>query len=206
MKRERKFWVTVALVFVAILVWHVTSAMVPALAKGIKALTPFLFAFITAYLLRHPCIWMEKFFKLLSKKKTYKWQHTLASIIVLVLFLGLLFVFVAYLVPTLINNMSEIISNLPTFIGMIIDFLRKTVADLSERLDEATGAKLMEMISLKCFTQYVSVFLLIPKKILNCNMIIFRLVFIEFWKIIRIGSQKLHINLMRNWKKCWMKI
>lgn len=147
MKRERKFWVTVALVFVAILVWHVTSAMVPALAKGIKALTPFLFAFITAYLLRHPCIWMEKFFKLLSKKKTYKWQHTLASIIVLVLFLGLLSIFVAYLVPTLINNMSEIISNLPTFIGMIIDFLRKTVTDLSERLDEATGAKLMEMIS-----------------------------------------------------------
>lgn len=147
MKHEKRFWVTVALVFVAILVWHITSAMVPALEKGIKALTPFLLAFITAYLLRHPCLWMEKFLRLLTKKKAYKWQHTFASIFVLVLFLGILGLVVAYLVPSVINNLNDIISNLPAFIGMIIEFARNTVTDLSERLDEETGAKLLEIIS-----------------------------------------------------------
>ena len=90
MKNEKRFWVTVALVFVAILVWHITSAMVPALAKGIKALTPFLLAFITAYLLRHPCIWLERLLSLTTKKQVKKWQHTVSTVVVLTLFIGLL--------------------------------------------------------------------------------------------------------------------
>ena len=69
MKNEKRFWVTVAIVFVAILVWHFTSAIVPALAKGVKALTPFLLAFITAYLLRHPCIWVEKLLSFKQKRR-----------------------------------------------------------------------------------------------------------------------------------------
>lgn len=147
MKNEKRFWATVALVFVAILVWHITSAMVPALEKGVKALTPFLLAFITAYLLRHPCLWMEKGLRLITKKKAYKWQHTLASIFVLVVFLGLLSLVIAYLVPSVINNLNEIVSNLPAFIGMVIEAAKNTVTDLSERLDEETGARLMDIIS-----------------------------------------------------------
>ncbi len=147
MKNEKRFWVTVALVFVAILVWHITSAMVPALAKGIKALTPFLLAFITAYLLRHPCIWLERLLSLTTKKQVKKWQHTVSSVVVLALFLGLLALTIAFLVPNIINNMNDIMANLPTFIGMVIEFARKTVTDLSEKLDEETGLKLMQMIS-----------------------------------------------------------
>ncbi len=147
MKNEKRFWATVALVFVAILVWHITSAMVPALANGVKALTPFLLAFITAYLLKHPCLWVEKGLRLLTKKKAYKWQHTVASIFVLAMFLGLLCLVLAYLIPSIIGNLTDIIANLPAFIGMVVDFARKTITDLSESLDEETSLRLMEMIS-----------------------------------------------------------
>ncbi len=147
MKNEKRFWATVALVFVAILVWHFTSAMVPALAKGIKALTPFLLAFITAYLLRHPCLWFEKLLSLTTKKQVKKWQHTVSTIVILGLFLGLLSLTVAFLVPNIINNINDIMANLPSFIGMVIEFARNTVTDLSEKLDEETGLKLMQAIS-----------------------------------------------------------
>ncbi|MBE7092044.1 MAG: AI-2E family transporter [Clostridiales bacterium] len=147
MKNEKRFWVTVAIVFVAILVWHFTSAIVPALAKGVKALTPFLLAFITAYLLRHPCIWVEKLLSFTTKKKIHKWQHTVATVVVLGLFLGLLGLGIAFLVPNIINNINDIMSNLPSFIGMVIEFARNTVTDLSEKLDEETGLRLMQAIS-----------------------------------------------------------
>lgn len=147
MKNEKRFWATVALVFVAILVWHFTSAMVPALAKGIKALTPFLLAFITAYLLRHPCLWFERLLSLTTKKQVKKWQHTVSTIVILGLFLGLLSLTVAFLVPNIINNINDIMANLPSFIGMVIEFARNTVTDLSEKLDEETGLKLMQAIS-----------------------------------------------------------
>lgn len=147
MKNEKRFWATVALVFVAILVWHITSAMVPALAKGVKALTPFLLAFITAYLLRHPCIWFEKLLSFTTKKQVKKWQHTISTIVVLGLFLGLLALTIAFLVPNVINNINDIIENLPSFIGTVIEFARKTVTDLSEKLDEEMGARLMQTVS-----------------------------------------------------------
>ncbi len=147
MKNEKRFWATVALVFVAILVWHITSAIVPALAKGVKALIPFLLAFITAYLLRHPCIWIEKLLSFTTKKQVKKWQHTVSAVVVLVLFLGLLALGIAFIVPTLINNVNDMIESLPSFIGMVIEAARKTVADLSEKLDEETGLKLMQTIS-----------------------------------------------------------
>ena len=147
MKNSKRFWATVALVFVAILVWHITSAMVPALAKGVKALTPFLLAFITAYLLRHPCLCFEKLLSLTTKKQVKKWQHTVSTIFVLGLFLGLLALTIAFLVPSIINNINDIIANLPSFIGMVIEFARNTVTDLSEKLDEETGLKLMQAIS-----------------------------------------------------------
>ena len=147
MKNEKRFWAAIVLVFVAILVWHITSAMVPALAKGIKALTPFLLAFITAYLLRHPCIWFEKLLSFTTKKQVKKWQHTISTIVVLGLFLGLLTLTVAFLVPNVINNINDIIENLPSFIGTVMEFARKTATDLSEKLDEEMGARLMQTVS-----------------------------------------------------------
>lgn len=144
MKTERRFWGVVALVFTAIIVWHVTSAIVPSFEAGIKALTPFLLAFITAYLLRHPVIWVESFFRLFTKKKAYKWQHTIASFLVLIVFLGLVGVLIGFMIPGIINNISDIIENLPRFVNVCINFVKETVNDLSQKLDKETGDKIIE--------------------------------------------------------------
>lgn len=144
MKNEKRFWGVVALVFVAIIVWHVTSAIVPSLAAGIKALTPFLLAFITAYLLRHPVIWVESFFKLFTKRKSYKWQHVVSSFLVLIVFLGLAGLLIGFMIPGIINNISDVIENLPSFVNVCVNFVKETVNDLSQKLDKDTGDKIIE--------------------------------------------------------------
>ncbi len=147
MKDEKKFWVIVALVFVAILVWHITSALIPALASGIKALTPFLLAFITAYLLKYPVVWMEKLLQLICKKKKYKWQHTVSGIFVLLVFFGLVALVISLLLPGVIENLNNLINTLPSFIERIMVFLRAKVNELSETVDASTRTKLLEVIS-----------------------------------------------------------
>ena len=144
MKAEKRFWVIVALVFVAILVWHITSAIVPSLAAGIKAMTPFLIAFITAYLLRHPVIWTENLLRLICKKKQYKWQHTVASIFVLGAFMGLIVVVVSSILPGLLNNINDIVGKLPYFVNDVFIFVEKTVKALSDKLDADTGQEILK--------------------------------------------------------------
>lgn len=144
MKSEKRFWVVVLLAFVAILVWHITSAIVPALAKGMQALTPFLLAFITAYLLKHPVIWMEKFLRLISGKKQYRWQHTVACLVVLLAFFGAGIGLVGAMIPGLLNNISDFVTNLPEIIKSGMAFAQNTVDDLSQKLDEDT----VEMIKI----------------------------------------------------------
>ncbi len=144
MKNKKSFWGVVALVFIAIIVWHVTSAIVPSLAAGFKALTPFLLAFITAYLLRHPVLWMEKLLRLTTKKKAYKWQHTFASLFILAVFLGLAGLLVGLMIPGIISNVSDIVENVPGFVNSCVAFVRETVEDLSQKLDKDTGEKIIE--------------------------------------------------------------
>lgn len=147
MKTEKRFWVVVTLVFVAILVWHITSAIVPSLAAGFNALTPFLLAFITAYLLRHPVIWVENFLSLLTKKKKHRWQHTVASLFVLLLFLGLAGLLIGLMIPSIINNISDVIENLPSVVNTFIGYVKETVNDLSQKLDKETGDKIIQMVT-----------------------------------------------------------
>ncbi|MBR6765462.1 MAG: AI-2E family transporter [Clostridia bacterium] len=147
MKNEKKFWVIVALVFVAILVWHITSALVPALANGVKALTPFLLAFITAYLLKYPVVWVEKLLWLISKKKEHKWQHAVAGIFVLFVFFGLVVLIIGLLLPGIITNLNNLINTLPSFIEKVITLFKGTVDELSETVDTETRARLLDIIS-----------------------------------------------------------
>lgn len=135
MKSEKRFWAIVALVFVAILVWQITAGMMPALQKGVAALTPFLLAFATAYLLRHPVLWLEKLLVVLSKRKTHKWQHLTACLTVLFLFLGLAGLLVAVIVPNAINNLTDLIVRLPEYINTFAAFLNEQITALSEWLD-----------------------------------------------------------------------
>ena len=144
MKAERRFWIVVALAFTAIIVWHITSAIVPSLAAGFKALTPFLLAFITAYLLRHPVIWVENLLSLITKKKKYKWQHTISSFFILALFIGLAGLLIGLMIPGIINNVSDVIENIPGFVNTFVGFVKDTVNDLSQRLDKETGDKIIQ--------------------------------------------------------------
>ena len=135
MKSEKRFWAIVALVFVAILVWQIIAGIMPALQRGAAALTPFLIAFATAYLLRHPVIWLEKFLVLISKKKLHKWQHPVACIAVLILFLGLAGLLVAVIVPNVINNLTDLVVRLPEYINTFAQFVNAQIQALSEWLD-----------------------------------------------------------------------
>ncbi len=147
MKTEKRFWVVVALVFVAILVWHITSAIIPSLTAGFNALTPFLLAFITAYLLRHPVIWVENLLSLTTKKKKHRWQHSVASLFILILFLGLAGLLIGMMIPGIINNISDVVENLPGFVNTFIGFVKNIVADLSQKLDKETGEKIIETVT-----------------------------------------------------------
>ena len=135
MKSEKRFWAIVALVFVAILVWQIFAGIMPALQRGVAALTPFLIAFATAYLLRHPVIWLERLLVIISKRKTHKWQHAAACAMVLILFLGLAGLLVAVIVPNVINNITDLVIRLPEYINTFTAFLSQQIEALSQWLD-----------------------------------------------------------------------
>lgn len=135
MKSEKRFWAIVALVFVAILVWQIFAGIMPALQRGVAALTPFLIAFATAYLLRHPVIWLERLLVFISKRKTHKWQHAAACAMVLILFLGLAGLLVAVIVPNVINNITDLVIRLPEYINTFTAFLSQQIEALSQWLD-----------------------------------------------------------------------
>lgn len=130
-KNNSRVWRIAVFAFVCILVWHITAGIMPALANGIKALTPFLFAFVTAYLLRYPVELLEKLFCRMQKNKKHKWQHALAVFIPLVCFFGLVVVGFVVLVPNIIANVTDIIVALPEFIVDAQEFANEQVENIS---------------------------------------------------------------------------
>ncbi len=142
MRREKNFWMIVALVFIAMIVWHI----LPRLADGLRALTPFLLAFATAYLLRHPAGLMEKLLILICGKKKHKWQHTFSSIFILILFAGLLGLLIAIIVPNIINNLTDIAVGMPTFIERTEVLLTQKLSELSDWLNIDVNTYVMNMI------------------------------------------------------------
>ncbi len=113
MKDSKRFFTIALIVLAGILFWHLIDASMPLFAKGLNALMPFFVAFITAYLLRYIVLPVEKLFVKICKGKAHKWQHTIACLIVFIVFLGLVALFIALLVPSVINNLIDVIKNLP---------------------------------------------------------------------------------------------
>ncbi len=144
MKKEKKIRHWILLAFVAILVWHITSAILPSLEAGFNALTPFLLAFITAYLLRHPVLWTEKLLRR-TTKKPHKWQHTLSTLLILLTFLGLVILLAGLMIPGIIGNIADVIRALPGFVSSGVGFVSELVEDLSQNLDEEMGNKIIDM-------------------------------------------------------------
>lgn len=134
-KNNSRVWRIAVFAFVCILVWHITAGIMPALANGVKALTPFLLAFVTAYLLRYPVELLEKLFCRMQKNKKHKWQHTLAVFIPLVCFFGLVVVGLIVLVPNIIANVTDIVVALPEFIVDVQEFANEQVENISRWLE-----------------------------------------------------------------------
>lgn len=145
-KSEKRFWTVVALVFVGILAWQITASIMPALGRAVKALTPFLFAFVTAYLLRHPVAIFDKFLAMISKRQYKRWHHTVSTIVVLVLFLGFLVIMIAILVPNVINNITDIVIALPSFIESAKSWLTEKLLDASQWLNIDVNTYAMDFI------------------------------------------------------------
>ena len=146
MKNDKRFRLIVVLALVGIVIWQLVGGLMPYLAKGIKALTPFLVAFATAYLLRHPVIWLEKLLSLTTKKKKHPWQHAVASVTVLVLFVGLVSLLIAITVPQIINNITDIITKMPTYVDIMQAKLETLVTSLSERLNMDVSSYVLNVI------------------------------------------------------------
>lgn len=146
MKNDKRFRLIVVLALVGIVIWQLVGGLMPFLAKGIKALTPFLVAFATAYLLRHPVIWLEKLLSLTTKKKIHPWQHAVASVTVLVLFVGLASLLVAITVPQIISNITDIITKMPTYVDIVQAKLETLVTSLSERLNMDVSSYVLNVI------------------------------------------------------------
>lgn len=146
MKKDKRFRQIAILALVGIVIWQIVGGMLPYLAKGIKALTPFLVAFATAYLLRHPVIWLEKLLSLTTKKKVRPWQHAVASVTVLILFVGLAALLVAITVPQIISNITDIITKMPTYVDIVQAKLEKWITDLSERLNVDVNGYVLNFI------------------------------------------------------------
>lgn len=146
-KSNKRFWTITALAFVGILVWQITAGIMPALAKGAKALTPFLFAFVTAYLLRRPVGLLEKLFCKMQKGKRHKWQHTLATVLLLGVFFGLVVAAVIVIVPNVVNNITDLVVALPEFITDVKALLTKQLVDMSQWLDIDLNTVVLDYIN-----------------------------------------------------------
>lgn len=122
------------LVIVAMLLWHLIGVALPAIGKGIRALVPFLYAFATAYLLRHPVIGLDKCFYSASRNKKHRWQHLLSTSIVILLFFGVFVGLALIIVPNVFNNLVDMIGQLPAGISRAEAMLTAWIGDLSQWL------------------------------------------------------------------------
>ena len=171
MKTYKNFWYIAGLIILGVLAYHLIALFLPQINNGINALMPFFIAFITAYLLKYPVVWVENLLALTTKKQKKQWQHTVSCLIVLILFLGLLAILVAAMVPTVINNITDVIKNLPQLTARISQLL----SGLGEKLNVdvqgllgATGGinqgseKVLEIITgiLSSFTGFLFDFVL----------------------------------------------
>lgn len=135
MHNEKRFRWTVALIVAAIIIWLLISNFTPALRAGASACTPFIIAFATAYLLRHPVAWLESLFIKICKNKKHLWQHGLATFIVMLLFVGLIVLLTALLVPNVVNNVVDLLYKAPGYIETLNNITTHALKTLSEKYD-----------------------------------------------------------------------
>ncbi|MBR2861665.1 MAG: AI-2E family transporter [Clostridia bacterium] len=131
MKTEKKFWYYSGLIILGVLAYHLIGLFLPQLQSGINSLMPFFIAFITAYLLKYPVLWLENLLSLTTKKQKKPWQHLVSCLIVLIVFLGLLALLVAMMIPTIISNVTDVMNSLP----QLTSSLTESLSGITQRLN-----------------------------------------------------------------------
>lgn len=97
-------------------------------------LTPFIYAFGLAYILNFPFRFFEnKVFGKINVKWVQKIKRPLALVLTYVLFIGLLSYFIAILIPQLFENISKLVTSVPSYVKAFREGANGLMTWLSER-------------------------------------------------------------------------
>ncbi|MEE3332805.1 MAG: AI-2E family transporter [Ruminococcus sp.] len=111
-----------------------------AIVTLINVLTPFLYAFGLAYILNFPFRFFEnKVFGKIKVKWVQKINRPISLTLTYVLFIGLLSFFTAILIPQLFENISKLVTSIPSYIKSFKEGTNALVNWLSERFSMNTS-------------------------------------------------------------------
>ncbi|MEZ5497746.1 MAG: AI-2E family transporter [Gammaproteobacteria bacterium] len=102
-----------------------------------KPLAPFLSSVVLAYLLESVVLRLEKL----------RVPRILSVLIVFLLFVALLMFFIFWVIPVLITQISELVQQLPTYLGTGLEFVRKLHENYPNIISEEQATSLTSTIS-----------------------------------------------------------
>lgn len=97
------------------------------IGKFFEIIKPFIFAGMLAYLLYFPSNYLEK--KVFKNIKSPTFSKILSIGVVCIVFLVVVSIFLAYLIPIIFNSLTEIIKNIPEYIESINNYIHSIPAD-----------------------------------------------------------------------------
>ncbi len=125
---DRRWWAALLWALAVVVIFRLISApsmMLHYVGKIFDILSPFVGGLIIAFLLYRPCNAIER---LIRKAKAPFWQKTARAwslVAVYLLFLGVIAVIVAVVLPALIEAIRGLIENLPTYYANVVKFLEE---------------------------------------------------------------------------------
>ncbi len=125
---DKRWWSALLWALAVVVIFRLVSAPAVVLhyiGKVFGVLSPFIGGLIIAFLLYRPCDAIER---LISKSRRPFWQKSARAwslLVVYLLFLGVITVIVAVILPALIEAVRGLIANLPTYYDNVIKFLEE---------------------------------------------------------------------------------
>lgn len=117
-KRNKKQITKIIVITIIILLLYRLISNLPAtmatIGRFFSTLKPFMYASILAYLLYFPCNYLEK--KVFKRLKSRTLSRMLSIGIVYLLFIAFLIVLLSFLVPIILNSVTELFNSLPDYI------------------------------------------------------------------------------------------
>ncbi len=143
-KSTKRFYTVVAIVFcIFVLITFI------GIRFASKSLRPIFFGVVIAYLFKPMCnIFYVQLNKLLIKKFTHatakKWANALSIILTYIVWLSIIYVFLAAVLPTVIESIISFGASIPSIIAYFVNLANQLAAD-NELLAELFGDALSEL-------------------------------------------------------------